>query len=81
MKLFKLSEVYNVVCNWKRTSYGFKHEAVLLRNGNEAGKAKCSYYNRTWERYEFESVLVELVNKCFTGAEAVAFKKVIEAGF
>jgi len=81
MKLFKLSEVYNVMCNWKRTRYGFKHEAVLLKNGQELGRAKCLYYNRTWERFEYESVLQEVVGKFFKGDEEKAMYKIIEAGF
>ena len=81
MKIFKLSEVYSVICNWKSTRYGFKHEAILCKNGQELGRAKCLYYNRTWERYEYESVLQEVVEKFFAGGEAKALYQKIKAGF
>ena len=80
MKLFKLSEVYSAVCTSKATSSGFKHEAVLIRNGDEIGRAKCLYYNRTWECYEYESVLLELVFKFFKGDELQNFQNIIKAG-
>lgn len=49
----------------KKTSYGFKHEAELFKNGSFINKAKCTYYNRTWERYEYESVIKEVLCKEF----------------
>ena len=81
MKLFKLSDVYSVVCNWKRTGYGFRHEATLVKYGQELGRAKACYYNRTWERYEYETVLKAVVSKFFAGTEEKFFLQVIEAGF
>lgn len=63
MKLFKFSnrsiaKGYSVVCEIKSTRSGFKHEANMFDpSGRQCGFAKCIYYNRTWEAYEFESVL------------------------
>ena len=65
MKIFELDEQFSVVCNWKKTRNGFKHEASLMKNGREIDKVKCCYLNRTWERYEFQSVLHKIINKCF----------------
>jgi hypothetical protein len=39
----------------------FKHEATLLVDGREVETAKICYQNRTWERYDFESVLYKIV--------------------
>ena len=61
MKSFKLSDEYEVVCVSEGTRYGFRHLATLLKNGNEIDKAKICYYNRTWERYEFESVMKKII--------------------
>ena len=61
MKIFKLDEQYEVVCNWEKTRNGFRHIAVLHSNGTEVARAKCVYYNRTWESYEYESVLIKII--------------------
>ena len=61
MKIFKITQNIEVVCDWKKTRYGFKHEATLFKDGREVDKAKCCYYNRTWERYEYQSVLIRVI--------------------
>lgn len=80
MKSFKVSEHLEIVCEFKKTRSGFKHEATLLRDGAEVDKTKCCYQNRTWERYEFESVLRRIVEKTtsLTEEERQACKKIIE---
>lgn len=59
----QISEKYKVVCEHINTRYGFKHEAKLFVNGFFEKKVKICYYNRTWEKYEFDSVLLELADK------------------
>lgn len=78
MRIFNLNKRFNVVCNSEGTKYGFRHIAVLHSNGFEIARAKCCYYNRTWERFEFETVLLEVINKNFKDKELLKFKKVIE---
>ena len=63
MKTFKVTKNITIECNCKKTSYGFKHEAQLLVNGREVEKSKVCYYNRTWESFEYESVIMKLLNK------------------
>lgn len=46
-----------VECQAQNTRYGFRHLATLYRNGREIAAAKCCYYNRTWEAYEYQSVI------------------------
>lgn len=63
MKIFKINDRIEVVCNSEKTSYGFRHLATMFVNGSEFAKGKSTYQNRTWEKYEFQSVLFEVVNK------------------
>lgn len=63
MTLFEGKEGYSVVCQSQGTRYGFRHVATLLKNGYEVGSAKCCYYNRTWEAYQFDTVRSKLAEK------------------
>ena len=63
MKIFKINSHVEVVCEWKKTRTAFKHEATLLIDGIERDKAKICYVNRTWEKFEFESVIKKLMEK------------------
>ena len=63
MQTFKITRELEAICQWQNTRYGFKHTATLLRNGRELLETKACYYNRTWEAYEFESVLESLLEK------------------
>lgn len=42
---------------------GFNHFATLYKGGSILGEAKIHYINRTWESYEFQSVLQKLLNE------------------
>ena len=70
MQTFKINKNLEVVCEWKKTSMAFKHEATLLRDGQEVEKVKICYQNRTWERFEFDSVIEKLADK--TGEKAIS---------
>ena len=63
MRIFNLTKEFQVVCRSERTRYGFRHLATMLQNGVEIQDGKCTYQNRTWESYEFQSVLSNVVNK------------------
>jgi len=65
MKVFEIGKNIKIVCDWNKTRYGFRHTATLFKGGVELIKGKCCYYNRTWERYEYQSVLYEVVDKAF----------------
>jgi len=60
MKLFKINENVNIVCDSINTRSGFKHTATLFINGCERENTKICYLNRTWERFQYESVLKKL---------------------
>ena len=63
MKTFQINNEAVIVCDWKKTKTAFKHEATLLVNGVERVTTKICYLNRTWEAYEFESVIEKLLDK------------------
>ena len=67
---------YQIVCNWESTRNGFKHVATLYaefteynfinaKRLNEIESVKINYLNRTWESFEFESVIKKLITKHF----------------
>ena len=46
---------------------GFIHESVLYANGQKIGSYKIQYYNRTWEAYQYQSVMKNLVYNLISG--------------
>jgi hypothetical protein len=77
MTIFNLNNEYNIVCNSESTRYGFRHLVTLCFNGRDIAKAKACYYNRTWERFEFESVINKVIRDNFTGEEQAKFLAVV----
>lgn len=64
MKNFRVNDNYTIVCRCENTRYGFRHLASLKdQYYNEVCKAKACYYNRTWESFEYESVIKDLLRK------------------
>ena len=77
MREFKLSDEYTVVCEFQSTRTGFRHVAILLKNREEIDRTKLCYSNRTWERFQFQSVLCKIIYKRFKGTEREQFLTVI----
>lgn len=69
-KTFEVGEHYVFECKAQRTSYGFRHLVDLRRDGYIVSSAKCCYYNRTWEKYEYQSVMEEAIRKADTLTQA-----------
>jgi hypothetical protein len=63
MKTFQVNDSIEFVCRSESTRYGFRHLVTLIYNGQEQGTDKLCYYNRTWERFEFESVLERIIDR------------------
>jgi hypothetical protein len=64
MKQFKVNDRITIVCEFKNTRNGFKHAAHLfLGNNYECEKTKVCYLNRTWESYEYQTVIHQLIDK------------------
>lgn len=63
---------YRLTCYYQSTRTGFRHLCFLTsmcEDGAPSTKdyiAKCTYINRTWERYAYETVLREAVNEIVT---------------
>ena len=49
--------------NWRGTGSGFLHETELYINSWQASAARCYYINRTWERYTYQSVMLQALHK------------------
>ena len=73
MRIFKKNG-FEFVCASEGTRYGFRHLCTVFdANGYEVKKCKRCYYNRTWERFTFESVLNDACRAlgidCFSSEE------------
>jgi hypothetical protein len=60
---FKVNDNTEIVCKYSSTRNGFCHRATLFVNEEKKCSAVASYLNRTWESYEYESVLRKLLDK------------------
>lgn len=79
MEIFTLSKEYSIVCNSEKTRYGFRHLASLKRNGwQEVSRSKACYYNRTWEAYNFQSVVHSVISSYFSPQLAGKYKKKVD---
>lgn len=63
LKTFQVKDGVEIVAHFEDTRSGFRHIAVLYVDGIEVDRAKATYQNRTWERYEFETVMSDLLDK------------------
>lgn len=61
MKTFKINDKTVIICNWKNTRNGFKHTAALMIDGFKKHQSRVCYLNRTWESFEFETVISQLL--------------------
>lgn len=65
----KIAGEYELQCEFLshgvRGEYGrtWGHRVKLYKDGTEVAKAVIPYYNRTWERYEYESAMREVLYK------------------
>lgn len=55
----KKAGAYEFVCWYWDTSRAWGHEVRLCKHGFEVARARVRYYNRTWERYTFQSAMYE----------------------
>jgi len=80
MKVFKISKDLEARCEYKNRRNGFKHEGTLFLNGREVAFAEHTYINRTWESYEFQSVLFNLYDNvdCLNAGELKQMREFIK---
>ena len=51
---------------WER-GYSWGHRSVLHLNGYKLTEARSRYHNRTWESYQFQSVMMRAVEDYISG--------------
>lgn len=54
---------WQLVNEYWETSYSWGHKTTVLRNNYDYGSHKVRYYNRTWERYTYESCMNGAINE------------------
>ena len=47
---------FTFICAYRSNRSGFVHECEL-KIGAQTFESKCQYYNRTWERYTYQTVM------------------------
>ena len=63
MKKFTVNDRITIVAEFKNTRSGFKHVAHLFLGDNEVEETKVCYLNRTWESYQYQTVIHKLIEK------------------
>ena len=63
MQLRKITDSLEISGEVYSTSQAWGHEVRAFYNGQEIAKHRVRYYNRTWERYQFESAFLGLMGK------------------
>jgi len=64
LKKFKiLGKEIEFVNQYRNTRMGFAHDTTLFVNGSQYGTATCTYYNRTWECYTYQTVMLRVVEE------------------
>ena len=63
MIIRKINDDVSIACETYSNSRAWGHIARCIYRGQEIEQARARYYNRTWERYQFESVMCGLVDK------------------
>ena len=79
METFKINNQYSVFCRSENTRYGFRHLAELHSGYSIVARAKRCYYNRTWESYEYQSVIKDLLSGHFTPQQVKRYMKKLDA--
>ena len=63
MKKFTVNDRIIIIAESKDTRSGFKHVAHLFLGDNEVEETKVCYLNRTWESYQYQTVIHKLIEK------------------
>lgn len=66
---------FTFVCESWRTRNSWEHEVTLYKNDTfKVGRAKIRYYNRTWERYQYQSTIKSVIFNAIEEIKAAAKK-------
>lgn len=47
---------------FRKSRNGFAHDTTLFKNGSAISMGTCTYQNRTWEAYEYQSSMLRAVS-------------------
>ena len=56
-------EKISFFCNTTNTKNGFCHHVYVIGGGKDYEHTRVSYYNRTWEAFEYETALYRAIDK------------------
>lgn len=66
---------FTLVCESWQTKTAWGHKVSLYRNYSFlVGSAKIRYYNRTWEKYQYQSTIKSVIYNAIQDIKAVAKK-------
>ena len=66
---------FTLVCETWRIRNSWGHEVTLYRNDTfKVGRVKVRYYNRTWECYQYQSVIKSVIYNAIEDIKAAAKK-------
>lgn len=57
-KIFNFENI-TIYCEGFETSYNWGHKASLFYNNNHKRDEKVIYLNRTWESYQYQSIILK----------------------
>lgn len=57
------NDEFTFVNESENTRYGFRHICVMFINDYHRTTIYHSYYNRTWERYTYQTVMLEAIQE------------------
>lgn len=63
-RIIYVNEVkYEFICMSEKNYNGFKHIARLYVDGEFVNRCERQYYNRTWEMYDYQSVMMDIIKE------------------
>lgn len=62
MDIIKYKDI-TIILESKSNYYGFRHIATLVFGNSQKAKTSIQYYNRTWETYDYQSILIKIINQ------------------
>ena len=72
MRVFIIDEKTKIVGTTHNTRTGFRHLVKFIVDGKEIESRSVSYYNRTWESYDYQTAIRELLRKMVTSKRLTA---------
>lgn len=62
MRTFEINDHIKIEARTYETRYSWGHKAILYIDGEYIKEYKLVYYNRTWEKWQFASMLSHIAS-------------------